>query len=217
MQEKTYHIVEFYKGNAPDIKGRYISDILTYNYEQLENIHDYIQWIFPLNKPSYYNKSAPILTKEEIFELKNDVVVKENIIKLFKLLLDFYGFCFDEENFVITKSKNFPERINCWMTAYNHHFQRLTRIMKFFMLMDMEDHALLLFKELQSLYNNGYKKIIGKYTYDYWNNAVTGDMEINESYQEELQKEKETMKKGLIIIAFMILLILIMRIILHFF
>jgi hypothetical protein len=182
--KKFYRIVEFYKGASPDIEGRYIYDILNFDYEQLENIHNYIQWLFPLNKPSYFNKNAPILTKEEIIELRNNEIIKDNIIKSFKILLKFYGFSLNEsENTpIIKKGNNFNDRIKYWMTNSNHNFQRITRILKFLKLMGMENYASSFFNELQNLYNNGYDNIIEKYTYDYWNNAVTGDKEITGVY-----------------------------------
>jgi hypothetical protein len=180
---KRSRVVEFYTGISPDIDGRYIDEIFGYNYEQLENIHSYIQWIFPLNKPSYFNKNAPILTNDEIFVFKSNIIIKSNIVKAFRLLLNFYGFCLSEKEgeIKIIKGKNFNDRIKYWMTKGNHDFQRIRRILKFLKLTGMEHYALLFFSELTSLYKNGYKGIIGKYTYDYWNNAVTGDKEIEKS------------------------------------
>jgi hypothetical protein len=175
--QKMSAIVEFYKGNSPDYNGRMITDIYHYTYEQLENVHDYIQWLFPLNKPSYFNKNVPILTKEEIYELKSNEKIVENITISFKLLLNFYGFTFTDNinDQVIVKSANFEDRIKSWMTISNHNFQRISRILKFLKLMGMNSYAELFFIELKLLYDSKYKKIIGKYTYDYWNNAVNGD------------------------------------------
>jgi hypothetical protein len=171
--ENLYRIVEFYRGISPDKSGRYIYDILHYNYEQLEYIHDYIQWIFPSNKPSRFNRNAPILTNKDIVEMKSDSIIRNNSIKSFKLLIDFYGFYLDEDIPAIKKGNNFNDRIKHWMTKLNHNFQRITRMLEFLELMDMGDYASLFLDELRDLYDRGYKSIIGKYTYDYWNNAVT--------------------------------------------
>lgn len=174
--EKKYnHIVEFYKGKVKDSKKRYISNILDFNYFQLEEIHDYIQWLFPLKEPSLFNRNAPILTDEDILEFKNNDIIKSNIIKALKLLLNFYGYHLDEDNFMLVKKTKYSIRLKYWMTPGNHNFLRITRILKFLKLMDMENYALLFFNELQSLYDNEYKNIIGENTYNYWYNAVKGE------------------------------------------
>ncbi|GHT51607.1 hypothetical protein FACS1894102_7520 [Spirochaetia bacterium] len=41
-------IIDFYKGQAPDAKGRMLCDIHKWNYSKLEDVHTYIQWLFPL-------------------------------------------------------------------------------------------------------------------------------------------------------------------------
>jgi hypothetical protein len=111
------------------------------------------------------------------------------------------------------KGENFNDRIKHWMTNSNHNFQRIARILKFLKLMDMENYSLLFFKELEKLYKNRYKNIIGKYTYDYWNNAATGNKEINESYKEELLTGSKIMNIWAIIIGIIIFIILIIRIV----
>lgn len=41
-------IVDFYSGKATDTSGRTLREIHAWNYHDLENVHDYIQWLFPL-------------------------------------------------------------------------------------------------------------------------------------------------------------------------
>ena len=55
-------LVRFYRGDAPDARGRTLDDILAWDDEQLEAVHDYIQWLFPLDEPSRFNPDAPLLT-----------------------------------------------------------------------------------------------------------------------------------------------------------
>ena len=46
------NFLEFLKNKEPDFKGRYLEDIWKYSNYEIENIHDFVQLAFPLNKPS---------------------------------------------------------------------------------------------------------------------------------------------------------------------
>ena len=65
-----------------DFKGRKLSDIWNFSDIEIENNHDYIQLVFPLNKPSravfhgFYLKSD-----SEVSSIRNDQVSKDNLIK----------------------------------------------------------------------------------------------------------------------------------------
>ena len=37
---------------------------------QLEAVHDYIQWLFPLPEPSGFNVAAPVLDRDSIQEFR---------------------------------------------------------------------------------------------------------------------------------------------------
>ncbi len=85
-------VIGFYKGLSPDSEGRMLIDIQKWNFDKLEDIHDYIQWLFPLTKESCYNPNAPILSTEDIAEFKISETIRTNLIVSFDLLLSFYGF-----------------------------------------------------------------------------------------------------------------------------
>src|ERR1700724_2057723 len=54
-------IIGFYSGTEPDHRGRYVHEIQAWPDDQLEAIHDYIQWLFPLPERSGFNVAAPVL------------------------------------------------------------------------------------------------------------------------------------------------------------
>jgi hypothetical protein len=54
-------ILGFYSGVEPDHRGRYLHEIQKWPDDQLESVHDYIQWLFPLPERSGFNVSAPVL------------------------------------------------------------------------------------------------------------------------------------------------------------
>src|SRR5260370_19373303 len=59
-------LVDFYRGEATDREGRFLRDLWAWGDDDLEAVHDFIQWLFPLPEPSRYNPDAPLLTDENI-------------------------------------------------------------------------------------------------------------------------------------------------------
>ncbi len=73
-------LVPFLRGVGPDADGRFHVDILKFSDEELEETHDYIQWLFPLCEPSMAVPGSPYLVDEEVISiLKGDEDVQENI------------------------------------------------------------------------------------------------------------------------------------------
>lgn len=173
MNNSKEYLVPFYLGLSPDNQGRMIDDILAWDSGQLENVHDYIQWLFPLQDRSAYNPSAPILTKEGINEFRNNPVLKAKILESFNKLLEFYGFvCRKEKDaLVIARSDKFTERSHNWLTKHNHNFLRITRILKCLMLLGLEEYARTFMTSLEKVYDD-YRQIIGEETISYWRKAI---------------------------------------------
>ena len=42
-------ILDFLIGSKPDVYNRYLIDIWSMSDEEIENVHNFIQWVFPLN------------------------------------------------------------------------------------------------------------------------------------------------------------------------
>jgi hypothetical protein len=56
-------IIGFYNGTESDHRGRYLNEIQKWPDDQLEAVHDYIQWLFPLPESSGFNVAVPVLTE----------------------------------------------------------------------------------------------------------------------------------------------------------
>jgi len=63
-------IIRFYTGEEPDRRGRYLHEIQQWPDGQLEAVHDYIQWLFPLPEPSGFNVAAPVVHQDSIREFR---------------------------------------------------------------------------------------------------------------------------------------------------
>jgi hypothetical protein len=75
---KPSRVIGFYSGTEPDHRIRYLHEIQEWPDDQLESVHDYIQWLFPLPEPSSFNAAAPALTRESIQEVLARPDLQEN-------------------------------------------------------------------------------------------------------------------------------------------
>ena len=116
-------IVYFLEGKIRDYEGRYLRDIWSFDDTKIENIHNFIQWIFPLDRISKYVPSSPVLIDEEILEIKQSSVAKENLI-------------FSKQWFY-----NFLKRTSQWELEKNHNHARISRMIKSLKLLHSEDAA----------------------------------------------------------------------------
>ena len=106
-------IVDFLKNTGKDKHGRTHQDILNFSDEQLESVHNYIQWIFPIREMSENVMGSPYLENEEEIELlRKDHHVQENMIKALVRMEDFY------------RDNDF------WLQPNDHNHLRITRIIK---------------------------------------------------------------------------------------
>jgi hypothetical protein len=98
-------LIAFYSGDGTDDRGRTLAEIWTWDDEQLEYVHDYIQWLFPLAEASMFNSSAPILTADDIKQFRGNPELRCNLHKSFQRILSFYGLVLDETGAVAVISR----------------------------------------------------------------------------------------------------------------
>jgi hypothetical protein len=162
-------LVEFYRGQNADTEGRLLNDILAWSDDELEEVHDFIQWLFPLMEPSQYNPDAPLLTKEDIAVFRNDPVLQANLMKAFDRILTFLGFSLSDGE--VVEGRNFTARIPDVWAGLNHNWLRISRILRSLTLLGMEAHALALYQRLDALYQSR-KFPIPADTFRHWTEAV---------------------------------------------
>ncbi|XP_008282203.1 opioid growth factor receptor-like [Stegastes partitus] len=125
--------LNFYLGHSPTLPdGVYIHhfhDDWYGDYDTLEFVHTYIQWLFPLQEPGMNYEATP-LTKEEVEDFLTSSTAKENLLKSYKLMLDFYGIeLFDEKTGEVRRARNWRDRFNN-LDSHTHNNLRITRILK---------------------------------------------------------------------------------------
>ncbi|HYV36424.1 MAG TPA: opioid growth factor receptor-related protein [Gemmataceae bacterium] len=135
------NLVAFYQCQTPDNLGRRLSDYWTWNHDRLEEVHNFIQWMFPLMEPSNFNASAPTLDAQSMAEFRNQPAIQQNLLKSLEVMLDFYGFTLDRVGKSVTPAAHFHERADNWLFPNDHNHLRITRILKCLTLCGLGDYA----------------------------------------------------------------------------
>jgi hypothetical protein len=170
-------ITSFYDGTGKDSRNRTVKDIWSFSADELEAVHDYIQWLFPLPEASQFNDDAPLLMAEDIQGFKYDPVLRQNIKHSFELLLCFYGF--EKTADGISRSGNFEVCASNWLIPQNHNFLRITRILRCMTLTGHEAESKNFLKVLEDVFHENERTISDK-TFLYWQAATPSQYPHNE-------------------------------------
>jgi opioid growth factor receptor-like protein len=162
-------LLNFYRGLGTDIEGRRLEEILAWPDDDLEEVHDFIQWLFPLPEPSQFNPDAPLLTKEDIAAFKSDPVLQANLMKSFERIVAFLGLALSEGK--VVNGPNFKARLADVWTSPNHNWLRISRILRSLTLLGMAAQAQALYEWMEATYTSR-KFPISAETFRYWTQAV---------------------------------------------
>jgi hypothetical protein len=166
-------LVAFYRDGAPDDQERTLLQILAWDDDRLEAVHDYIQWLFPLRERSEANPSAPVLDPLTIGAFRAAPVMRERLRQSFDRLLRFYGLRWQlgPAGPVIGRADNFPSRAQIWLRLLNHNHLRLTRILRSTHLLGLTAESAALLDALKAVYAEFPDRITPR-TFAYWIEAA---------------------------------------------
>lgn len=119
--------VSFYTGGR-DSEGRTFDEILAWDDERLETVHDYVQWLFPTRRPSGVNLFAPLVSDDTVAAFEQDPSLRAALRRSLDRMLSFYGLGWKGERIGIDAAR-FSARAPVWLHPGNHNHLRLTRIM----------------------------------------------------------------------------------------
>lgn len=161
------YIVEFMLEQRTDIKGRMLSDIWKYDKWQQEYIHDYIQWLFPVDKRERYEKNKPIVTEQDQNIFDSSDRLKTNMLISLDFMLDFWGIARNGKHFNI-KGK-LDKKTNYWIKINDHNQMRISRVIRSLALCGQKELA----KEFQSfVIKTGKEYKINEKTISIWENII---------------------------------------------
>ncbi|HVT98138.1 MAG TPA: opioid growth factor receptor-related protein [Acidobacteriaceae bacterium] len=166
-------LVAFYRDGAPDDEGRTLAEILAWDDDRLEAIHDFIQWLFPLPEPSGANPLAPILDPATIRIFQSSIAMQDRLRQSFQRMMRFYGFrqVTTPAGIAIERAADFSARAQNWLWPMNHNHLRLTRILRSTLLLGLAAESKALFHALNALYRE-YPDRIPSRTHAFWSSAA---------------------------------------------
>jgi ubiquitin C-terminal hydrolase len=144
------NILQFYNNfySLKNTTNCFLSDIISWDDYNLETNNAYIYWLFPYEIDSDKSK-APNLTKDDIKTFRTDVIIRSNVVDASLRMLLFYGFVLDGKDTVKQiKPLNRRDRGKTIGLFSVKNYKRLTRIMDFLVLIDMEYLSALFFLAL---------------------------------------------------------------------
>ena len=143
---------DFLALKGKDFKGRTLEDIWSFSDEEIENYHDFIQIVFPLNKPSQATFHGHYLdSKEVVQQIKNNKDATNNIIKSSQWFFSFL------------------ERNMYWNDQHDHNQWRITRVIECLRLLVSDEEADNFYKNVLELLKDNNQ--VNKRTLDFWKNA----------------------------------------------
>ena len=143
---------EFLTHRGKDFKERTLQDIWSYSDTDIERRHDFIQVIFPLNKPSQAVSHGYYLDSQDLVDqIKTNT---DAVINISKSSQWFYSFL---------------ERNRYWNTCHDHNQLRISRVIECLRLLVSDEEA-------DNFYNNvleliEYNNQVNTRTLNFWSNA----------------------------------------------
>lgn len=164
-------LLSFYRCEGHDGQGRSLDAILAWSDDELEEVHDFIQWLFPLPEPSQYNPDAPLLTEGDIQVFRSEPKLQVNLRRSFDRILEFLGLAWKDGS--VVEGPSFEVRRPEVWDFPNHNWLRITRILRSMRLLGLEAEAQALYAWLEKAFLR-HRFPIGQDTFTYWTSAVRG-------------------------------------------
>ncbi|QIW15238.1 hypothetical protein A4G20_02220 [Pasteurellaceae bacterium RH1A] len=161
-------IIAFMLGEQPDSQGRWISDIWQLSPFWREFKHDYIQWLFPLERRERYEGHKPILSLDDQAFAKTSLLLQENQRKSLDMMCQHWGLV--RAGLAFSVVENLSKREHRWIKPYDHNQLRITRAIRSLALCGQKELALALQQavlQIGPVYGNVDQKAI-----DHWQRAL---------------------------------------------
>ena len=162
-------VVRYYRGKGTDARGRTLAEVQAFDHARMEYVHDFIQWLFPLEQASAYNAGAPILTPADVAAFRDDPALRDDLRRSFSAFLDFLGLEYAAG--AVREPAGRATRPKVFATP-NHNWLRITRVLLCLKTLGLDDECRAFFAYLESAYRGGAG--ITADTYAYWRDAADG-------------------------------------------
>jgi len=170
------NIVEFYAGQARDSHDRSIHTIFRMRDDQMESVHNYIQWLFPLHEESQCVEGSPVLTFEDVNRLRSNPTAIENMkaaINKFRYFLGLPQMQRVEADYDQPRGNFNESKVNTWCQDGNHNLLRVTRAIRSIRLFGLVDEAEEFYADVLRVAR---ARKINRRTLQYWERAARDDV-----------------------------------------
>ena len=151
-------------------EGRSLTDLWAYSDHEMEAIHDFIQWMFPLREPSRFNPDTPLLTDADVAAFAAEPALRAAMARSVDRFLAFVGLEVEETE--VVPAADFTRKQTVW-TAPNHNWLRITRVITSARLLGQDATAQAFFRFLDAGRAAGTVRADAT-TFRYWSNAAHG-------------------------------------------
>ena len=161
-------VINFYHNSysVNNKKKYYFNDIMKWDDYKLEKTKHYIDWLFPEK-----------LTKGDIHQFKNNVYIRSKVVEATLRMFLFYGFVLDESNGIKqVKELNRRDRGITVGLFSIYNYNRITRILNFLVMIDMEYLSAIFFLALCNAFKS--------------NNSLLNKVVANDSLREWMYTQK---------------------------
>jgi Opioid growth factor receptor (OGFr) conserved region/Ulp1 protease family, C-terminal catalytic domain len=94
-----------------------------------EEVHNFIQWMFPNTEPSGARPEIPPITIAEAKAIREDMVTLDQFKVGYEWFLSFLGIGLDANSGVLNRNPDWPQRKAQLDVLGNHNFRRITRML----------------------------------------------------------------------------------------
>lgn len=126
-------ILDFLHNTYTNQSDKSLNDILASSNVELEYMHDWVQWLFPLLEPSLAVPGSPILSLSDLKMIQHDIGLKSSYWLGVSRVVDFFA------------------STDYWLKYTDHNHKRITRIIRSMKLILGRDDALLFYDFIQDL------------------------------------------------------------------
>ena len=149
---KDMDFEKFLTNQGSDFKGRTLDEIWSYSDNEIEGTHDFVQLVFPTNKPSQATFNKLFLNDQALIDkLKNNPKVINNLEKSAAWFLTFLS------------------RNDSWQKGHDHNQLRITRVIESLRLLVSDEAADEFYKAILRLVKD--PTILNSTTLKFWEEA----------------------------------------------
>lgn len=134
------------------------------DFEMMESSHTFIQWIFPIDTASRFNKDAALLDVDNARSISRNPCSILRVKESFIMMLEFFGFCMQDDDIIVV----FNEVRLAHLGSHPHNWMRISRMLRSLVLIGLPRFADAFFKALRHEVDNGRLSACSKSCNSFW-------------------------------------------------